>query len=75
MATQKMVYISHETHLNLKLLAARRNRTMGELVKQLVDEELVDLSNIWTNAEGLKLQEQMLGKAWADPALDIYDQD
>ena len=69
MLGQKLVYVAPDTHRRLKLLAARRNRTMGEMVGQLVDEELTDLSNVWTSAEGLKLQERMLAKAWADPAL------
>ena len=75
MPGQKLVYISPDTHRRLKLLAARRSRTMGEMVAQLVDEELTDLSNVWTSAEGLKLQERMLAKAWADPALSVYDED
>ena len=75
MPGQKLVYISPDAHRRLKLLAARRSRTMGEMVAQLVDEELTDLSNIWTSTEGLKLQERMLAKAWADPALSVYDED
>lgn len=74
MPGQKMVYVSPDTHHRLKLLAARRNRTMGDVVGQLVEEELADLANIWMSPEGLKLQERVLAKAWADPDLDVYDQ-
>lgn len=34
MTRAKMVYISEEAHPRLKLLAARRNRPMGQLVVQ-----------------------------------------
>ena len=55
MPGQKLVYISLDAHRRLKLLAARRSRTMGERVAQLVYEELADLSDIWTSTEGLNL--------------------
>ena len=37
MPGQKLVYISPDAHRRLKLLAARRSRTMGEMVAQLVE--------------------------------------
>jgi hypothetical protein len=70
-----MVYISIDAHRQLRLLAARRNRPMGEVVATLVKEELVELSNPWTGPDGLLLQEQMLAKVWSDPALDVYNDD
>ncbi len=70
-----MVYISEEAHGRLKLLAARRNRPMGELVDELVAQELADLVNPWTGPEGLMLQQSILARIWDDPALDVYDHD
>ncbi len=75
MAAQKMIYVSADTHQHLRLLAARRNRTMGAVVAELVEDELGEFTNIWTQAEGLRLQERALGKVWADPELDVYDED
>lgn len=72
---RKMVYISEEAHGRLKLLAARRNRPMGELVDELVAQELADLVNPWTGPEGLMLQQSILARIWDDPALDVYDHD
>lgn len=75
MPRAKLVYISEKSHQQLKLLAARRNRPMGKVVEQLVEQELVDLLNPWTSPEGLLLQQKVLAQAWNDPALDIYDHD
>ncbi|MBI4561199.1 MAG: ribbon-helix-helix protein, CopG family [Candidatus Rokubacteria bacterium] len=75
MSRGKMVYVSEEVHRRLKLLAARRNRPMGELVRELVEQELADLANPWTSPEGLALQQQVLAQVWDDPALDVYEHD
>jgi hypothetical protein len=72
---KKMVYISEEAHGRLKLLAARRSRPMGEVVEDLVAQELADLVNPWITQEGLTLQQNLLARLWDDPALDIYDHD
>ena len=71
----KMVYISEEAHGRLKLLAARRDRPMGEVVEELISQELADLVNPWTSPEGLILQQRVLAEVWNDPALDVYDHD
>ncbi len=71
----KMVYVSEEAHRHLRLLAARRNRPMGKVVEELVDQELADLVNPWTGTEGLILQQKALAAVWDDPALDVYDDD
>lgn len=71
----KMVYVSEGGHRKLKLLAARRNRPMGEVVEELVDQELADLANPWTSPGGLLLQQQVLAQVWDDPALDVYNND
>ena len=75
MADQRMVYVSTRTHQRLKLLAAHRNRTMGEIVSDLVDHEVADAAQLWTGPEGLMLQQSMLAKVWDDPALCVYDED
>lgn len=75
MARAKMVYISEEAHRRLRLLAARRNRPMGRVVEELVEEELADLVNPWTGVEGLTLQQKVLAAVWDDPALDVYNHD
>lgn len=75
MPQTKMVYVSEQTHRRLKLLAARRNRTMGEVVGDLVQQDLADLANPWTNPEGLLAQQRVLAQVWDDPALDVYDHD
>jgi len=75
MGRAKMVYVSEEAHQRLKLIAARRNRPMGQVVEQLVEQELADLANPWTSPEGLLLQQQVLARVWDDPALDVYDHD
>jgi len=75
MARVKMVYISEEAHARLKLLAAHRKRPMGKVVEELVDYEIDDLANLWTNPEGLALQQKALALVWDDPALDVYDHD
>lgn len=74
-ARGKMVYVSEEVHRRLKLLAARRDRPMGEVVRELVEQELTDLANPWTGPEGLVLQQQALAAVWDDPALDVYNHD
>ena len=75
MARAKMVYVSDKTHRRLKLLAARRNRSMGEIVGELVEQDLADLTNPWTTPEGLLAQQRVLAEVWDDPVLDIYDRD
>jgi acetoacetate decarboxylase len=70
-----MVYISEEAHRRLKLLAVRRNRPMGEVVEDLLEQELADLVNPWTSTEGLILQQHALAQIWDDPALDVYNDD
>jgi hypothetical protein len=70
---RKMVYISEEGHGRLKLLAAHRSRPMGEVIDDLVAQELADLVNPWTGPEGLMLQQNILARLWNDPALDVYD--
>lgn len=71
----KIVYVSEEAHRRLKLLAARRNRSMGQTVEDLVAQELADLANPWTSSEGLWLQQKALAEVWDDPALDVYNDD
>jgi acetoacetate decarboxylase len=46
---------------------------MGEVVADLIDQELADLTNPWTAPEGLWLQQKALTDVWSDPALDVYD--
>ena len=75
MPRAKMVYISSDAHRQLRLLAAQRDRPMGEVVATLIGQELADLANPWTGPDGLLLQEQMLAKVWDDPALDVYNDD
>ena len=75
MTRAKIVYISEQAHRRLKLLAARRNRPMGEVVEELVDRELAELANLWTSPEGLLLQQAVLARVWDDPALNVYDED
>ena len=75
MPASKMVYISESAHQQLRLLAARRNRSMGEVVATLIDEEMADLANPWTSPDGLVLQQRVLSKVWDDPELDVYDDD
>lgn len=75
MGRAKMVYISEGAHRRLKLIAARRNRPMGQVVEDLVEQEVADLANPWTSPEGLLLQQHVLTRVWDDPALDVYDHD
>ena len=75
MRRSKMVYISEEAHQRLRMLAARRNRSMGEVVMALVDQEVADLTSPWTSADGLALQQRALDKVWDDPQLDVYNDD
>lgn len=75
MPRAKMVYVSEEAHRRLKLLAARRNRPMGEVVEELVDQEVADLVNPWMSPGGLLLQQTVLAQVWDDPALDVYGND
>jgi len=71
--TKKMVYVSGKAHHALKLLAARRNRPMGEVVGELVEEAFAELTNPWLSPEGLSLQQKALALVWDDPALDVYN--
>jgi len=71
----KIVYISEKAHQQLKLLAARRNRPMGDVVEGLIEQDLADLLNPWTGPEGLVLQQDVLARIWDDPALDVYNDD
>ncbi len=71
----KTVYISEKAHQQLKLLAAGRNRPMGDVVEELIEQDLADLSNPWTGPEGLILQQHVLAQIWDDPALDVYNDD
>jgi len=75
LARSKLVYIKPEAYRQLQLLAARRNRPMGEVVAALVEKELAELANPWTGPEGLLLQERVLARAWDDPPLDVYNDD
>jgi hypothetical protein len=70
MPSDKIVYVSAEAHRRLKLLAAQRNRSVGQTVEDLVAEEL---ANPWTSPEGLWLQQKALAEVWDDPALDVYN--
>lgn len=70
-----MVYVSEGTHRRLKVLAARRNRSMGELVEELVANEAEELENPWLSPAGLRIQQKALQEVWGDPALDVYDDD
>lgn len=75
MPRHKMVYVSESAHRLLKVLAARRGRSMGELVEELVEREAEELENPWLTSTGLRVQEKMLQEVWGDPALDVYDED
>jgi predicted DNA-binding protein len=75
MAPQKLVYVSEETHRRLKLLAARRDRTIGHIVGDLVEREVAEVASEWILPAGLELQQRVLEQVWADPALDVYDKD
>jgi predicted DNA-binding protein len=70
-----MVYVSDDTHRRLKILAARRNRSMGELVEEMVEGEAEEIENPWLSPAALRLQHQALQEVWGDPALDVYDDD
>ncbi len=74
MARGKIVYVPAKAHRLLRLLAARRERSMGEVVASLVEEEVAELSNPWTSAEGLLLQQEALGDIWNTADLDVYDE-
>lgn len=71
MPREKIVYVSQRTHRRLKVLAAQRNRSMGQLIDDLVAGELE--GNLWTGPGGLWLQQRALAEAWDDPALDVYN--
>lgn len=75
MPREKMVYVSVNTHHALKVLAARRNRPMGEVVDELVEQAFADIANPWLGSEGLSLQQKVLARVWDDPALDVYNDD
>lgn len=72
---QKIVYVSDQAHRRLKLLAARRGRTMRAVVEELVEQETAELGNAWTSAEGLSVQQRALEAVWDDPSLDVYNAD
>ncbi len=48
---------------------------MGDVVEELIEQDLADLSNPWTGPEGLILQQHVLAQIWDDPALDVYNDD
>ena len=73
MPRQKTVYVSEATHRRLKILAARRNRSMGDLLEDLVAREAEELENPWVAPAGLRLQEAALREVWGAPELDVYD--
>jgi predicted DNA-binding protein len=75
MARAKVVYVSEEAHDQLKVLAARRKRPMGRVVEELVASEIAELANPWLAPEGLLVQQRALAEVWADPALDVYNDD
>ena len=75
MARSKMLYISARDHQRLKLIAARRNCPMGQVVEELIEQAMAHLANSWTSPEGLLLQQQVLDPVWDYRALDVYDQD
>ena len=75
MARKKMIYVSEGSHHRLRVLAARRRLTMGELVEQLVARESEDLDDPWLSPGGLELQRRHLEKAWGGGELDVYDDD
>ncbi|MGH7543460.1 MAG: hypothetical protein ACREK7_05925 [Gemmatimonadota bacterium] len=75
MPRDKMVYVSESAHRYLKILAARRGRSMGELVEELVEREAEELRNPWLTPAGLRVQEKALDEVWGDPELDVYDED
>ncbi len=70
---KKMVYISERAHGGLKLLAARQKRPMGEVLEELVAQELSEMINPWIAQEGLALQQKVLAQIWEDPMLDLYE--
>ncbi|MGH9256272.1 MAG: hypothetical protein ACRD3C_17075 [Vicinamibacterales bacterium] len=65
MSMVRIVYVSDRAHRRLKQLAARRGRTMGALVEELV--EAAELGNVWIGPEGLLVQQGALAKTWEDP--------
>ncbi|MGH7571654.1 MAG: hypothetical protein ACREMK_07410 [Gemmatimonadota bacterium] len=73
MARDKMVYISEAAHRRLKILAARRSRSMGQVVEELVEREAEELDNPWLTPSGLRVQENGPREFWGYPALDVYD--
>ena len=75
MSRGRVVYVPDEAHRRLRLLAAKRERSMGEVVAALVEQEFAELLNPWTNPDGLVLQQKILAGVWADPDLDIYNDD
>lgn len=42
MPRPKMVYLTAAAHQRLRLLAARRSRTMGEIVEEMVEREMAE---------------------------------
>lgn len=75
MARSKTVYVSEATHRRLEILAARRNRSMGAVIGELVEREAEEWENVWLSPAGLGMQEHWLRAVWADPALHVDDMD
>jgi hypothetical protein len=75
MARAKMIYVSEKTHQLLKILAARQKRSMGEVVEEMTERGIEELSSPWISGTGMSLQEKALQDLWDDPALDAYDVD
>ena len=73
MSRGKIVYVPDDAHRRLRLLAARREHSMGQVVADLIEQEFADYVNPWTSPEGLMLQQEGLAGVWADPALDVYN--
>ncbi|MBI4231387.1 MAG: hypothetical protein HY608_11165 [Planctomycetes bacterium] len=67
--------MSPAAHHRLKRLAARENRTMGQVVERLVDQQTAYEANPWTENAGLLLQQEPLAGPWGDPDLDVYGDD
>ncbi|MBI3270721.1 MAG: hypothetical protein HYZ53_17090 [Planctomycetes bacterium] len=44
MARGTMIYISEHAHAQLKVLAARGRRTMGEVIEEWVEQEAADVA-------------------------------
>jgi hypothetical protein len=75
MPREKTVYVSEAAHRRLKILAARRNRSIGDLLEEMVEREAEEFENPWLTPSGLRVQETALTEVWGDPALDVHDDD